>query len=77
MLQNPSENSLRMSKGDFADKLCINLQPEESCLLQTVELSSQRKVAVLETLLFCPPGLQWDKLRTEISFGESLNSDLS
>lgn len=66
-----------MSKGDFTDKMCINLQPEESCFLPTVERSSQRKVAVLETLLFCPPRLQWDQLRTEISFGESLNSDLS
>lgn len=66
-----------MSKGDFADKLCINLQPEESLFLPTAEQSSQREVAVLETLLFCPPGLQWDQLRTEISFGESLNSDLS
>jgi len=66
-----------MSKGDFSNKLCINLQPEESCLLSIAERSSHRKVAVLEMLLFCPPGLQWDQLRTEINFGESLNSDLS
>lgn len=66
-----------MSKGDFTDKLYINLKPEESGLLLITEWSSQKKVDVLETLLFCPPGLQWDQLRTEISFGESLNSDLS
>ena len=66
-----------MSKGDFTNKLCINLQPEESGLLPIAEWNSQRKVTALETLLFCPPGLQWDQLRTEISFGESLNSDLS
>lgn len=66
-----------MGKGDFSDKLCINLQPEESGLLPIVERSSQSKEAALETLLLCPPGLQWDQFRTEISFGESLNSDLS
>lgn len=58
-----------MSKDDFTDKLCINLQPEESGLLLIAKLSSQRKVAVLEMLLFCPPGLQWDQLRTELSLG--------
>lgn len=66
-----------MSKGDFTDKLCINLQPEETGLLLPVQWSSHSKEAVLETLPLCPPGLQWDQFRTEISFGESLNSDLS
>lgn len=66
-----------MRQGDFTDKLYINLQPEESGLLPIAEQSSHSKEAVLETLLLCPPGLQWDQFRTEISFGESLNSDLS
>lgn len=66
-----------MSKGDFTDNLYINRQPGKSGLLLIAEQSSQSKEAVLETLLLCPPGLQWDQFRTEISFGESLNSDLS
>lgn len=66
-----------MSKGDFTDKLYIDLQLEETGLLLTAEHSSHSKEAVVETLLLCPPGLQWDQFRTEISFGESLNSDLS
>lgn len=66
-----------MRKGDFRDKLYINLQPEKSGLLPIVERSSQSKEAVLETFPLCPPGLQWDQFRTEISFVESLNSDLS
>lgn len=66
-----------MSKGDFTDKLCINLQPEQPGLLPIAERSSRSEEAVLEKLLLCPPGLQWDQFRAEISFGESLNSDLS
>lgn len=31
--------------------------------------AAKGKVAVLEMLLFCPPGLQWDQLRTELSLG--------